>query len=78
MFLVFNFCRCSDVRALDPKRLRHNVSVGLQLVEQEFGLSPYLSADEWSTRPDKLAMLSYLAQLQEALEEEEHTAGKSE
>ena len=63
---------------MDPKRRRHNVSIGLRLIEQEFGVSPYLSADEWSTRPDKLTMVSYLAQLQEVLEEEEQGVGKSE
>ena len=57
------------------------VQTALTLIEQEFGVEPMLSADDIAQRRgggggggggsvDKLAMLSYLAQIHEAIENE--------
>ena len=48
------------------------VQMALTLIEQEFGVEPMLSADDVCRvgALDKLAMLSYLAQVHEAIENE--------
>ena len=57
---------------------RSRVQIGLTLIEQEFGVEPMLSADDVCRDGpvDKLAMLSYLAQVNEALENEVPKKGR--
>ena len=46
---------------------KENVRWALYHIEKEFGVSPMLSAEEWQNGAHKLAMLSYLSQLHQAL-----------
>ena len=67
-----------DLTYLQRLDARERVGVALALVEQEFGVEPMLSADDLceAGAVDKLAMLSYLAQINEAIEQEPPPKGE--
>ena len=69
-------CDLRYLQQLDD--VRERVRDALNLVEQEFGVEPMLSSDDWCQEGcvDKLSMLSYLAQINEAIEQEPPPKGK--
>ena len=68
-------CDLRYLQQLDD--VRERVGVALALVEQEFGVEPMLSSDDWCQEGcvDKLSMLSYLRRIKKAIEKESQPKG---
>ena len=69
----------SDFDSLDEAEMEHNIGLGFEVAEREFGISPVMTVEEMSAmgEPDSLSMVLYLTQFYQLLKDTVPSSGET-